>query len=269
LPLVKEQAAMKRLARTVINKLGYDIQKKPKRSWFPQHPLQAQRTLLDHIGITHPTIFDVGAHHGEMALKYKKDFPQATIYCFEPFPEAFRVLQERLANLSAINLFPLAISDTTTPRSFFVNHYDATNSLLPTSSGTTAYYSKSGGLKEEISVPSTTLDEFINQQQLATVDILKLDIQGGELMALRGATQTLQRQAISLIFSEVLFTPHYEGGALFYQLCDFLSQHDYTLFDIYGTKRAPNGQLTYGDAIFVNKDLRSQFIERSTTLQRK
>jgi hypothetical protein len=39
--------------------------------------------------IASPTIFDVGAHHGESIKRYKKLFPSAAIHSFEPDVENF------------------------------------------------------------------------------------------------------------------------------------------------------------------------------------
>jgi Methyltransferase FkbM domain len=141
-----------------------------------------------------------------------------------------------------------------------VNGYDATNSLLPRPSAGRRYYPKHAGPKETIEVEVITLDEFVAGTDMSAIDILKLDIQGGELMALRGAMRLLEAGNVSLIYTEVMFIPHYDGEPLFYEIWSFLEQFGYSLFDIYNTVTATNGQLRYGDALFVNRVVRSKVI---------
>ena len=82
-------------------------------------------------------------------------------------------------------------------------------------------------------------------------------------MALRGATEKLNQGLIALIYTEVTFVPYYEGGAMFYEICNFLSGYEYTLFDIYNTAHARNGQLRFADAIFVSPQIRRDVIDSS------
>lgn len=88
-----------------------------------------------------------------------------------------------------------------------------------------------------------------------------MDIQGGELMALQRATEMLQQGRIDLIYTEVIFVPHYEGAPMFYELCSYLSKWNYTLYNIYNLVIARNRQLRFGDAIFVSPHIRKDVID--------
>ena len=81
-------------------------------------------------------------------------------------------------------------------------------------------------------------------------------------MALKGAIQTLKKGNASLVYLEIMFVPHYENMPLFYELWNFLENHQYTLFDIYNLKRAKNGQLRQGDALFVSRQVRLKIIDQ-------
>ncbi|MCX7714024.1 MAG: hypothetical protein N2035_10255 [Chthoniobacterales bacterium] len=63
---------------------------------------------------------------------------------------------------------------------------------------------------------------------------------------------------IPLIFTEIMFIPHYAGAPLFHEIWSYLSHFAYSLFDIYELHRAENGQLRYGDAIFLSEAMRSR-----------
>jgi len=221
----------------------------------------AQKRLLGALGNRYPTILDIGANEGQTALKYRSIFPNARILCFEPYTDSFRVLSEKLKTDANISVIQLGISDTTGKRDFFVNYCDPTNSLLPRPMSLRRYYPSQAGPKSTTTVNVTSIDQFLQKSNIQQIDIVKLDIQGGELMALQGAVKLLRSGNVSIIYSEIMFVPHYENAVLFYQLCKFLTKFGYSLYDIYNLQRAGNGQLRYGDAIFVSSKLRKRVID--------
>ena len=209
-----------------------------------------------------PTIFDIGAHRGDTVAYYRSIFPDSTIYCFEPFPESFEVLKLRFQNDRKIIPSALAIADKTDRREFFVNHFEATNSLLKRPSIGRRYYHKAGTLKAITEVATISIDEFVNRHPLKNTAILKLDIQGGELAALKGASGMLRGQHAALIYIEVVFIPLYQDQPLFHDLCGILDDFGYTLFNLYDLQTADNGQLRYGDALFVSEQMRTEVIDK-------
>lgn len=105
-----------------------------------------------------------------------------------------------------------------------------------------------------VEVRTITLDEFCSQRNIQHVDLLKLDAQGGELDALRGAQNLLARGGISLIYSEVEFVQFYEGQPLFHDIWMYLQGHGYSFRDLFNVRRR-NSQMLWGDAIFVSREL--------------
>ncbi|MBU1014578.1 MAG: FkbM family methyltransferase [Bacteroidetes bacterium] len=219
--------------------------------WF------VQKKLLENV--VSPVILDVGANIGQTLKVYKSLFPDGEIHCFEPFPDSYNILKDFATQFNRSQTYQLAIAEKTEETVFHVNSdYHATNSLFYRPSKGYCYYPKEAQLNDTIPVKTDTLDSFAQRINLNQVNILKMDIQGAELLALRGATQLLENQAISLIVTEVMFVPHYEGGALFNQIHDFLSTKDYSLFGIYDAHFAENCQIRFADAIFISRDLRAQ-----------
>jgi FkbM family methyltransferase len=153
----------------------------------------------------------------------------------------------------AIKPVQLAVSNVCGRKQFFINRSSFTNSLLPSVDKL--------GLYENIStteVAVTTIDDFCAREAVNEIHILKMDIQGGELMALEGARKKLSRQEISLIYTEILFAPMYEEQAQFFKICDFLSGYGYSLFDIYNLAYQASGQLAWGDAIFISPRIKGK-----------
>jgi hypothetical protein len=156
----------------------------------------------------------------------------------------------------------MAVTNENGNKTFYLNDADATHSLLPRSVSGRRYYPRSAGPKGNIEVQTTTLDEFVAVHRISATDILKFDIQGGELMAMHGAQALLQSGQVALIYTEAFFIPHYEGAPLFYEVWSFLAGFGYSPFGMYKIHRATNGQIRYGDVLFVSESMRKDVINK-------
>ena len=239
--------------------VGLDVSR--RTSSFPDNPFNAQKMLLAGIGIKRPVIFDIGGHRGESVKQYRARFPDASVYCFEPSPDSLAYLNKNFGDDPQTNIIPLAVSDQSGQRTFFINEIDATNSLLPIAKTSRRYLPGKGDSKAAIQVNTTSIDEFVISNDLDEIHILKMDIQGGELSALKGAEKTFAKQQIPLVFTEIMFIPHYENQPLLNDIWNFLSRYGYTFFDMYYPQRAKNGQVRYADALFVSSDVRKRVID--------
>ena len=108
-------------------------------------------------------------------------------------------------------------------------------------------------------MPTLTIDSYCSEHNISHIDVLKLDIQGGELRALRGAANMLRGEAISLIYLEAFLLPFYKEQPLLGDICNELSQYSYTLHNIYNLGfRSTTGRCSWMDAIFVSPPMRSR-----------
>jgi FkbM family methyltransferase len=260
---------MKVRSKDIINALfaalGYRIE--PIRTKNTQHtlasdPFLAQQGLIERLGCKSHVIFDVGANKGDTAADYLSLFPDANIHCFEPFPETLAQLNQRFASDERITIIPKAVAIGTGTTRFFVNHAAATNSLLPRPDESERFYPKTASPKGEIEVQTTGLDSYCRDNAIDHINVLKLDIQGGELMALSGAESLLKDQRIDLVYSEIQFVPLYQNAAQFDGVWAKLRDTGYTLYDIYDLHRSAGGQLLYGDALFVSQDCKQRVLDK-------
>ncbi len=197
------------------------------------------------------TIFDLGANYGSVTEIYKNVFPDAAIYAFEPFPEVFKSLTEKVGQLRNVKVYDKAVTDSSGKRTFFVNENADTNSLYK-SQETGLSSDKQAENKYSIEVDAVSLNDFCREEKIQKIDILKMDIQGGELGALKGATNLLEKKQISLLYLEAFFIPQYQDQPLFQDLLSFLFAMGYQLQDIYNPFYG-KGSLAWCDAIFLPK----------------
>jgi len=248
------RAEINRRIGSLARSLGYEIRRKGQG--FHEDAFDDQRTLLG--GREVRVVLDLGANVGQTAHRYRALFPTATVHSFEPTEETFERLTRSCQADPRIQPHRLAVADATGSRTLFQNSNDTANSLLPTAAGAAEFLPASHmATVQETEVPATTLDDFCAARGIAHVDVLKMDIQGGELLALRGAAGLLAAGAIDLIYTEVNFAPFYEGQASFHDLDRLLGANGYILYALYNLSRGHNGVLSWCDATFIGPQIRA------------
>jgi FkbM family methyltransferase len=223
------------------------------QDYFAQQRLLAGRPVQ--------VIVDGGANAGNTVAVYTELFPEAQLYAFEAYQATFGELANRWAGHDRVNTFPLALGAMHERRELYLNEYDDTNSLLPRPSDARRYYAADNMPVGTTRVDVISLDEFAERYGITRINILKLDIQGGERDALLGAGSLLQEGRIDLIFSEVFFVPHYEQAALFHELTAQLDAFGYSVYTLSHLVFGHNGQLRFADALYVSPDIRRTVID--------
>ena len=199
-----------------------------------------------------PFIFDVGACDGSSIAVFKKMFPGSFIYSFEPYPDSYKNLDTFSKNYSDVKIFQLALSHKNDFMDFYVNKSKATNSLLKPAL-TNSFIDEHAIYEETIRVKTVTLDSFFREHAVPDIDILKLDVQGGELMVFKGADETLRNKKIKIIYTEIWFIEAYSGQPLYHDIAGHLSQYGYVPFGVYNIHYRKDGHFLWGDAIFYLK----------------
>ena len=167
--------------------------------------------------------------------------------------------QDHACEIHACEIMEAFIGDGET-HVFHENNSSGTSSLLALNPATCGGFASLAGLRTVARSPvrTTTLDTLFAAGE--PVDFLKLDIQGFELAALRGAVSLLPR--VAMIQSEVEFAPIYAGQPLFSELELFLREHGFDFLDFHNPARrapvVPSGrlrheQLLWADALFTSR----------------
>jgi FkbM family methyltransferase len=197
-------------------------------------------------------LIDVGASYGRVAGRLLRQFPAAKAWLFEPHPDYETVLTE--ASRKDTRLCPqfLAVGDREGTATLNITASPGTTSLLNPNTTLTASYATEAKVIARREVPLVTLDAWAARVPDRPIELIKLDIQGGELAALRGARKLLTT-TVCLVYTEIMFNSLYEGGAVFADLDAELRACGFLLHDIYKPKYNEAGMLMWGNAIYLRR----------------
>ena len=152
---------------------------------------------------------DVGANCGIFAYFLLARFPDCHIACIEPSENLHAAIKANTRASQHVSIHAIAIADTDGVTAFHVNpDSEQTNAISRESVAQGNVESMRSNIAK-IEVPCNTLDTFA--ADWGSIDVLKVDIQGGETALLRGAKATLgkTRQAffeISLLDPDFIDT---------------------------------------------------------------
>lgn len=129
---------------------------------------------------------DIGAHIGYYTRIFSKMVGSGgVVLAFEADPENFLLLKKNTQQLANVKIFQLALSD----HAGIIDFYHC---LEKAGCHTTLANAPLNFKMQKISVPANTLDTVLAQENIANVQVIKIDIEGGEAAALTGMAQTMQ-----------------------------------------------------------------------------
>jgi FkbM family methyltransferase len=203
--------------------------------------------LLQLLGAKPPAvIYDVGAHVGSWTRLAKSLYPSARIEAFEPLPVHFGGFRAATAAWTDVRLHRCALGRQAGTATLHVADLSAASSLLPLTRLCQDEYGVRPASAQ--AVPVEALDELAAREQLPPPDLIKLDVQGFELEALRGGENCLA--AARAVLCEVSFAAYYEQQALFPDVLAHLGERGFRLL-AFGAATALGAPLQQADALFV------------------
>ncbi|GFK96053.1 2-O-methyltransferase NoeI [Fundidesulfovibrio magnetotacticus] len=191
-------------------------------------------------------VVDGGAHKGRTVERFLDAWPTARVLAYEPQPRLARKLAKRFAHNESVQVRQAALGSATGRLELNVLERPTCSSLLCPSGIREKHVGKSLELTERVEVDIVRLDA----ETADAPDILKLDLQGYELEALRGAQLLLPR--VAAVLCEVSFTPLYQGQPLAWDLADWMATQGFRLEALYDPWTCPDGSMPSADALFLH-----------------
>jgi FkbM family methyltransferase len=171
-------------------------------------------------------LLDIGANIGWYSIVLAKE-SRLTVYAFEPHPFNFSMLKEniRINHLDHIQAYPYAIADKEGRMKLHIykSYNMGRHSLVD--------HGKTGRYHE---VDTISIDTFMKNNGLAEkpVEMLKIDIEGFEMAALRGAENTLRRtRFVFSEFSPAIMKSIHESPAGYVDFMKDLGYHAFIIED--------------------------------------
>lgn len=251
--------AMKALIQGTLRQFGYELRRYPNDAALP--PASLRQIVDDRLGqlwVQHLTrtgpieiVIDVGANDGDMVALFRAAFPASRIWAFEPSGVYSDLRARYAADVQTMPVYS-AVGARNGETTLYEHRSARANSLLPDHRSIHAM-----APAELIAptgtrvVPITRLDTFCSEQQIARIDLLKIDVQGYEREVLRGAGRLLTPATIRGIVLEVLFMDAYEGQGWPGQLMEDLRGRGYRLFGMTNIVHDELHGWKWADALFI------------------
>lgn len=243
---------MKAFLKTLLAKTPYKVVHRGRSNRFSANE-EALASLISR-GFAPVRIIDGGANIGEFTRFVMKLFPEALIHAIEPQPGCIAALDGlRLEAVGRLTVHPVALCGPEEDGSTLTMAADAASTS--TGAHVVLDVDETGSL---IEVPCIALDRLLaNICSPRDKALLKLDLQGFELHALRGATATLE--TCDVVLTEVSFYAQAYEPPLS-KLIAFLANQGFELYDVAALYARPrDDRPRQGDLIFVRCD--SQLME--------
>jgi FkbM family methyltransferase len=199
------------------------------------------------------TVVDIGANRGQFALATRAHLPLADIVSFEPLPGPAAIFRKVFAGDSRTTLHESAIGAERGRTTLHVSARDDSSSLLPITSTQSDLFpgTEEAGIT---SVDVGLLGDFLNAGTIMGPALLKLDVQGFELQALRGCDSLLE--AFDYIYVECSFVELYQGQALADEVIAFLRERAFVLRGAYNAHHDARGRSVQADLLFARQPAR-------------
>ena len=179
------------------------------------------------------TILDIGSRDCEQSLEMSKVFPKARIFAFECNPQTLPICREAIKDSSAITLCPYAVNsydgectfypiDPTRTRTTWKDGNPGASSLFKAN----GMYPAEFYVQNEIRVPCRRIDSVLKDHGIERVDLISMDLQGAELIALESLGSYLE--SVHSIHTEVTHREMYQGQNMFPEINEYLKARDFS-----------------------------------------
>ena len=174
------------------------------------------------------TIIDLGANQGFYTILASLRAPLGKVYAFEPHPtERAKLIKNlHLNNSQNVIVESLAVGNFQGSTSFHAcfDCQGSFSSIMPPAQDVYSHI-------KIIRVPITTLDQYIKTRKIKKIDLLKVDVEGGELNVFKGGLHVLAKKR-PMILCEIEAKRANQWGNTANEVLQFLKRNNYKCFTL-------------------------------------
>lgn len=206
---------------------------------------------VEHAAILGPldvrSVVDVGANRGQFSLFASHYYPHASITAIEPLSAPADRFARLFADDDRVTLHRTALGPEAGEAAMHVSGHDDSSSLLPITATQEKLFKGTAAVRTE-SVRICRLTDLLDAEAITKPALLKLDVQGFELEALRGCEELLP--LFTYVCAEGSFVELYQGQARAEEVIAWLRDHGFVLVCMYGTVSDDLGRAIQADMLF-------------------
>jgi FkbM family methyltransferase len=199
------------------------------------------------------TIFDVGANIGQSIKSYSKIFNESVIYSFEPNPVAFNYMKHKHGKNKKNKMYNMALGEASGIGVLNVP-IDSEMATINKNENVATQNNHS----ESINVTITTGFDFMLDQNIQTIDLLKIDVEGYEIQVLKGFGQHILSNRIKLIYIEAGYDPEDQQHTYYNIISEYLVKFGFYPSGFYDNFRwgDKKHRLGFNNVLFVNTNIK-------------
>lgn len=170
---------------------------------------------------------DAGTHCGQYTLVAARQIgPAGQVHSFEPDPQTFAILQKNIAmnKLGNVQANRVALADRVATLDFYLGH--------DRNFGANSLAANVFNSNHAIQVATRPLDDYLQEQQVEQVDLVKIDVEGAELAVLQGSRALLSGRHRPFLIIEFNEQAQQGFGSSCAELAGLLQGMDYTLYRV-------------------------------------
>lgn len=207
------------------------------------YPFSLTLERLSGKGVRYGTVIDVGCADGQFFLDHMHLFPGAVplnVDAASLYEDSLKAIKAAVGGDYRI----AAVTDRVGTIEIVESVHPYWSSLRPAGD---PYWSRINDLaKSKVEVPATTLDTLVEELTLEPPFLLKLDVQGAEAAALRGARGMLAHTDVVICEADI---------DDFRALDTLLAEHGFVLYDVTALARLKDGTLGWFYPVYVSQRL--------------
>ena len=192
-----------------------------------------------------PIVFDIGSNLGEYSKFVSNTLKNNNliVYSFEPIE---KLLNKQKIQYGILVKQNVAVSDSNGQVEFFERKISSTSSIYEQD------YINLNELKEKYSVKQIEISKYILNNNISSIDIVKIDTEGNDLKILQDMCKVLDEVEIKLFKIEILFQNNKNfSSENYYKILQTLKEHEFSFVGLSNSKYK-NNMMFHFDGYFLN-----------------
>lgn len=195
------------------------------------------------LNFTPKAIVDIGASDGRWFLPASRVFADARFFLVEPLDQHAETLKALAMSNNRMTYCRALLGSEVTTKAFMIHGHQSST-----------YCNTRGETFGKVEERKTSLlDQVLEENNFPPPDLIKVDVEGGEIDVLKGGLKALQQAEI--VEMEINFLPYRQNLPLFDDVVIFMSQQGFRVLDVFSVYGRPlDGLPAQGECLFIKKD---------------